>query len=137
MSDSWEQMANDAVTALAKAESHIADLQARVAGLEAAAKEGLISWAREKPGIGRLCLIYGRWDAEPVLCEMTSEGPTLAQDGIEVEYGPMSCGDCGISLALELKYGALWSYVPEVPDWDNMPDNELAELLSDERKEGE
>ena len=114
----------------------------RVAELEEAEKPrpmsegGLLSWAHEKPEVGRLCLIYGRWDEEPVLCEMTPDGPSLARGGIDIEYGPMSCGDCDISLSLELKYGALWSYVPAVPDWDNMHGNELSKLLPDECKEG-
>jgi hypothetical protein len=98
----------------------------------------LTSWAHETPEAGRAFLAYARWGKDATLCRMGPDGPEPNLEDIGVDNGPLSCGDCSISFDLDLRYGLLWCYVPDVPNWENMHDDELSALLpaSDSKEAG-
>lgn len=76
-----------------------------------------MSWANSRPDVGRLFLAYARWDAEPTLCEMTSEGPRQSTYNMTVGHTALySSGDGYLDSEIDFQYGAMWCYVPRVPD---------------------
>lgn len=86
----------------------------------------LKSWASEKPDVGRMFLVYGRWDAEPTLCEMTDKGPEQSMFNLCIWYSSYDGGGGDIGSELDLQYGALWCYVPGLPSDSEFAESEAA-----------
>lgn len=74
-------------------------------------------WEFDKPDVGRLFLVYTRWEDEPVMCKMGDDGPKHLSTCWDISYTGYDSGGGDLWSELDICKFARWCYVPPTPEW--------------------